>query len=104
MEILGKTGEKLVPFFVFLFTYLLFSNLIGIFGFNNPTASYTVTFSLAFITFIGTFAIGLKYQKLSYLKQFCICVSVKNKKIPLLPNPIEILGSIAPLISLSFRL
>lgn len=104
IEILGPENEKITPFFVFLFTYLLFSNLIGVFGFNNPTASYTVTLSLAFVTFIGTFVIGFKYQKLSYLKQFFICVKIKGKKIPTLPNPIEIAGAIAPLISLSFRL
>lgn len=104
VEILGPENESITPFFVFLFTYLLFSNLIGVFGFNNPTASYTVTFSLAFVTFIGTFVIGFKYQKLSYLKQFFICVKIKDKKIPALPNPIEIAGAIAPLISLSFRL
>lgn len=104
IEILGPNSERIAPFFVFLFTYLLFSNLIGVFGFSNPTASYTVTFSLAFVTFIGTFVIGLKYQKLSYLKQFFICIKIKDKKIPTLPNPIEIAGAVAPLISLSFRL
>lgn len=104
-EVLGPKLDKLTPLFVYLASYILLSNLIGVFGFENPTGSYTVTLSLALIMWIGVFVIGFKFQKLSYLKSFCLCVKTKKgKKVPVFINPIEVMSNIAPLISLSFRL
>lgn len=104
-EILGPKMEKTTPYFLYLFSYIALSNLIGIFGFENPTACYTVTLSLALVTWIGVFVVGFKYQKLSYLKNFCLSVKTKKgKKIPVFINPLEVMSNIAPLISLSFRL
>lgn len=105
VEILGPKMEKTTPYFLYLFSYIALSNMIGIFGVANPTASYTVTLSLAFVTWIGVFVVGFKYQKLSYLKNFCFCIKTKKgKKIPVFINPLEVMSNIAPLISLSFRL
>lgn len=104
VEILGSELEKLTPYFVFLFSYLGLSNLISIIGLENPTTSLTVTFSLGLITFIGMFLIGFKYQKISYLKKFCVCITIKKKKIPVMINPVEVISAVTPLISISFRL
>jgi F-type H+-transporting ATPase subunit a len=60
---MGKRSEKLTPFFIFLLSYLLCCNLIGILGFDYPTGSLTVTLSLGLVMFIGTFVIGFRYQK-----------------------------------------
>lgn len=104
IDILGPELEGLTPYFVFLFAYILLSNVIGIVGFENPTASLTVTLSMGLVMFIGTFVIGLKYQKLSWLKKFCVCIKIKGKKIPVMINPMDVMSQITPLISISFRL
>jgi F-type H+-transporting ATPase subunit a len=105
-DIMGKRFEKLTPFFVFLMSYLLCCNLIGILGFDYPTGSLTVTLSLGLVMFIGTFVIGFRFQKLSYLTRFCI--NYKNKKTgkhyPIMVNPLNLIEVVTPLISISFRL
>ncbi len=109
-DVLGPEFEKITPYFLFLVAYIFCSNMIGIFGFENPTGSITVTFSLGIITFIGMLVVGFRYQRISYLKEFTVNVSVKSKKtgekktIPVMINPIEIMGKVTPLISISFRL
>ena len=104
IEILGPKFEKITPFFVFLFSYILLSNLMGIVGFEPPTSSYTVTLTLAFVTWIGIFAVGIRFQKISFLRKFLISVKIKGKKIPVMINPLGFISVITPLISLSFRL
>lgn len=104
LEILGPKFEKATPYFLFLFSYILFSNLIGILGIANPTASLTVTLSLGFVTWITIFVVGIKFQKLSFFKKFFIKIKINDKSIPLMINPLEIVASITPLISISFRL
>lgn len=104
IDVLGAELECLSPYFIFLFSYILLSNLIGIVGFENPTASLTVTLSMGLVMFVGTFVMGFKYQKLSWLKKFCFCINVKGKKIPIMINPSDIMSQITPLISISFRL
>ncbi|MCQ2747994.1 MAG: F0F1 ATP synthase subunit A [Mycoplasmoidaceae bacterium] len=104
-EILGPKLDKLTPLFVFIFTYILISNIIGVFGLDNPTGSYTVTLSMALIMYFGVWVVGFKYQKLSYLKNFCFKIKTKKgKQIPVFINPLEVMSNIAPLISMSFRL
>lgn len=104
-EILGPKLEKLTPIFLYLFAYIALSNIIGVFGFDNPTGSYTVTLSLALIMYFGAWTIGFKYQKLTYLKNFCFKVKTKKgRQIPVMINPLEVMSNIAPLISMSFRL
>lgn len=109
-DILGPEFDKVTPYFLFLASYIFCSNMVGIFGIENPTGSVTVTFSLGVVTFIGMLVIGFRYQRISYLKQFTVNISIKSKKtgkkrkIPIMINPIEILGKITPLISISFRI
>jgi F-type H+-transporting ATPase subunit a len=104
IEVLGKKFEKITPFFIYLFSYILLSNTISIFGFANPTSSLSVTLSLGVVTFVGIFVIGIKYQKWSFLKKYTFNINTKKKSIPVMINPLNIIGQITPLISLSFRL
>ena len=104
VDILGPEFEKITPYFLYLSSYILLSNIIGIFGLTDPTTSLTVTLSMGFVMFIGCFVIGFKYQKLSWLKKFTYCIKVKGKQIPIMINPFEISSQITPLISISFRL
>jgi F-type H+-transporting ATPase subunit a len=106
IDIMGKRFEKITPFFIFLFSYLLCANLIGVLGFAYPTGSLTVTLSLGLVMFIGTFVIGFHYQKLSYLTRFCINYKSKKtgKHYPIMINPLNVIEVVTPLISISFRL
>ncbi len=47
-----KHGPNYAPYIMVLFFYLVFSNLAGLIGLNNPTANYSVTFALALISWI----------------------------------------------------
>lgn len=52
---MGPEGLKLMPFFLTLFFFIMFSNLLGLFPFmSQPTKNVNVTASLAIITFIIT--------------------------------------------------
>lgn len=103
-EILGPKFIKITPYFLYLFSYILLSNLLGIIGFENPTSSATVTLTMGLCTFIGTLVIALKYQRLSFFRTFTLNVKIKNRSIPIMINPLEIVGKITPLISISMRL
>ncbi|MEG0992131.1 MAG: F0F1 ATP synthase subunit A [Malacoplasma sp.] len=103
-EILGPKYVKITPYFLYLFSYILLSNLLGLIGFENPTTSATVTLTMGLCTFIGTLVIAIKYQRLSFLMQFTINVKIKNKSIPVMINPLEIIGKLTPLVSISMRL
>lgn len=103
-EILGPKFVKATPYFIYLFSYILLSNLLSIVGFENPTASATVTLTMGLCTFLSTLVIALKYQRLSFFRAFTINLKIKNKSIPVMINPLEIVGKITPLISISMRL
>lgn len=106
VDVMGKKMEKLTPFFIFLFSYLIIGNMIDMIGLESPTASLTVTLSFGLVMFIGTFVIGFRYQKLSYLTRFTFNYTSKKsgKTFPLMVNPLSFTDVIAPLISISFRL
>lgn len=94
-------GEKNMGFAPYIFTLLCFlgvANLLGLIGLTPPTSDYSVTFSLAVITFGITQIMNFKTQKGigGYLKSF-------TEPFALL-TPINILGEVGNLISLSFRL
>ncbi|MGL4647531.1 MAG: FoF1 ATP synthase subunit A [Mycoplasmoidaceae bacterium] len=109
-EILGEELEKLAPIFLTIFSYIAMSNVIGIIGVENPTSSVWVCLSLGLFSFIGIFVMGFRYQRFSFLYKFTFNIKIKVKgkedkiRIPVMINPIEIMGSLTPLISLSFRL
>ena len=49
---MGPEGLKLMPFFLTLFFFILFSNLLGLFPFmSQPTKNINITAALALITF-----------------------------------------------------
>lgn len=107
-DILGHKFIKITPYFIMLFSYIWLSNMISLVGLENPTTSTSVTVSMGLVTFVGTLVVGFRYQKLSYIKKFTFNVPIKTKKgkmkIPVLPNPLEMMGSVSQLISISFRL
>lgn len=58
---MGKGGIKLLPFFLTLFFFILFSNLFGLIPFMaQPTKNINVTTGLALITFFTIQIMGIK--------------------------------------------
>lgn len=58
---MGKQGLKLLPFFLTLFFFILFSNLFGLIPFMaQPTKNINVTTGLALITFFTIQIMGIK--------------------------------------------
>lgn len=109
MEILVEAVENLVkqtmgekqfwfsPYIFTLMAFLLVSNLSGLLGFTPPTSNYSVTLTLALVTFTLTQFFGIKNNGIGrYLKGF-------TEPMVFL-TPLNIIGEIANPISLSFRL
>ena len=93
-------GEKHISFAPYIGTlalYLAVANLFGLLGFTPPTSNYSVTFTLAIMTFFLTQYYGLKYKGLGgYIKGFFEPIWFLF--------PINLIGELANPISLSFRL
>lgn len=109
IEILVETVENLVkqtmgekqawfgPYIFSLMAFLLVANLSGLLGLTPPTSDYSVTLTLALVTFTLTQFFGIKNNGIGgYLKGFL-------QPLPFL-LPLNVLGELANPISLSFRL
>jgi F-type H+-transporting ATPase subunit a len=97
--VVGTAGEKLRSlgnWYFMVFTFVLLSNLSGMFTLRPPTADWTVTVALAASTFFLIQFMGIKYRGVSYLKSFIEPFFVFA--------PLNIIGEIARPIALSFRL
>ena len=97
-SIMGKKhGPNYAPYIMVLFFYLAFSNLAGLLGLNNPTANYSVTLTLAFISWLLFQRAKVKTNGWSdFFKGFFQPIFLF-----VIPN---FFGFIAPLFSMSFRL
>lgn len=94
-------GEKNMGFAPYIFTLMCFlavANLLGLTGLTPPTSDYSVTFSLALITFFTTQIMLFKTRRGlgGYLKSF-------GEPFVLL-TPLNVIGELSNPISLSFRL
>lgn len=96
-DTMGENHLEFAPYIMTLMTFLLFANLIGLIGLTPPTSDYSVTLTLALITFTLTQYYGLKNNGFfGYLKGF-------TEPLVLL-TPLNVIGELANPISLSFRL
>lgn len=95
---MGSRNMRFASYIFSLMCFLAVSNLLGLIGLTPPTSDYSVTFSLALITFTITQVMAIKTQKGlgGYLKSF-------TEPIALL-TPLNVIGELANPISLSFRL
>lgn len=89
-ETIGTKFKKPAPYIFSLFTLLILVNIFGFLGFESPSTTYAFTFTIAFISWVGIYVVGIIHHKWRFFKKYI--------------NPIEIIGQFAPLISLSFRL
>ena len=101
VEITGPEGRLFFPFIATLFLFILISNLIGLVpGMNSPTANLNTTLALALCTFVYTHIIGIKFHGIKYIKHF---LGPVWWLAPLM-FPIELIGHLARVMSLSVRL
>ncbi|WP_029905567.1 F0F1 ATP synthase subunit A [Mycoplasmopsis opalescens] len=86
--------NKLPKMRIYIFslaTFILIGNSLGLIGLEPIATSYSVTLTLALITFLGSYTIATIFQKWRWLKRYLV-------------SPIEIVSQFAPLISLSMRM
>ncbi|RTZ98984.1 MAG: ATP synthase F0 subunit A [Deltaproteobacteria bacterium] len=101
VDITGEEGRWLLPLTATIFIYILAANLMGLIpGFYPPTASLNTTLACALIVVVFTHVIGIKYHGVKYIKHF---LGPVWWMIPII-LPIEIIGHLARVLSLSFRL
>jgi len=101
VEITGEEGRWFFPLIATVFLYIAACNLIGLVpGFFPPTASINTTLSCALVVVFFTHIIGAKYHGIKYVKHF---LGPIWWMIPII-LPIEIIGHLARIMSLSFRL
>jgi len=101
VDTIGEEGRWLFPLAATIFIYVFIGNLIGLVpGFFPPTANLNTTASCALTVVIFTHVIGIKYHGVKYVKHFLGPVWWMAPLIFV----IEIIGHLARILSLSFRL
>lgn len=95
---MGEQNLKFTPYIFTLMVFLAVANLWGLLGLTPPTSDYSVTLSLALITFFMTQYWAIKNAKGigGYLKGFTEPMAFLT--------PLNVVGELANPISLSFRL
>lgn len=78
------------PYIFTLLTFLIAGNLTPLIGFEAITTSYSTTLTLALISWLGIYVVGLVHKRWMFFLRFV--------------NPLESISQFAPLISMSFRL
>lgn len=101
VSVTGEEGRWLFPLAATIFLYIFIGNLVGLIpGFFPPTANLNTTLSCALVVVIFTHIIGVKYHGIAYIKHFLGPVWWMTPII----FPIELIGHVARILSLSFRL
>jgi F-type H+-transporting ATPase subunit a len=101
VDLTGEEGRWFFPIIATLFIFIATSNLLGLVpGFYPPTASINTTLACALPVVVFTHIIGVKYHGIKYVKHF---LGPVWWLIPII-LPIEIIGHLARILSLSFRL
>jgi F-type H+-transporting ATPase subunit a len=94
---LGEKLEFMGGYFFTIFIFILISNYSGlIFGLRPPTSDLATTGALAVTTWLMIQIVGIAFKKGRYFKGFL-------EPFPVF-LPLNIMGALAPMISLSFRL
>ncbi len=100
-ELLGKDWKRYVPILLSLWVVILFSNFLGLIPyFEPPTSNLNTNVAMAIVVFFATQYYGFRAHGIKYLKQF---VGPVLWLAPLM-IPIELIGHLARVLSLSVRL
>ncbi|OQX62068.1 MAG: ATP synthase F0 subunit A [Desulfococcus sp. 4484_241] len=101
VSVTGEEGRWFFPLAATIAIFIGVSNLIGLVpGFFPPTASINTPLACALVVFVFTHYIGVKYHGAKYIKHFLGPVWWLSPLI----FPIEIIGHLARVLSLTFRL
>jgi len=101
IDITGEEGRRQFPIIATVFIYILTCNLMGLVpGFFPPTANLNTTLSCALVVVVWTHVIGIQHHGAGYIKHF---MGPMLAMAPLI-FIIEVIGHMARLLSLSFRL
>jgi F-type H+-transporting ATPase subunit a len=101
LSVTGEQGRFLFPVAATVFLYILTGNLLGLIpGFFPPTANLNTTASCAITVVVLTHILGFKFHGIKYIKHF---LGPVWWMIPII-LPIELIGHVARILSLSFRL
>lgn len=99
----GSAGQKYFPLIFTLFMFILASNMLGMLPYSFTVTSHIiVTFTMAFIVFIGITVIGFTKHGIGFLRLF-VPSGIPIFLLPLIV-PIEIFSYLTRPISLSVRL
>jgi F-type H+-transporting ATPase subunit a len=100
---LTKSAQRFLPFFFYLFLFILVTNLVGFLPYSfTITSSIVVTFSLAFSYWLGLMFLSIWKFKLNFFL-FFIPGNIPTALKPIL-TVLEILSYISRPFSLSIRL
>lgn len=100
-SIMGDDARRFLPLIGGTAFFILFNNLLGsIPGFDSPTTNYNTTLACAIVIVVATHVIGVKEHGIKYLKHFMGPVWW----LAWLIFPIELIGHVARVLSLSIRL
>jgi len=101
ISVMGEEGRVYFPLVCTLFLYIFLCNLMGLApGIFSPTANLNTTASMAVVVFVVFQSIGIKKHGFKYIKHF---LGPVWWLAPLI-FPIELIGHLARVLSLSFRL
>lgn len=90
-------ADSLTPYIVVLWVYIFTANIISLFGISSPTANFSVTLLLAFITWVLIQIAEFKFMGVKgYFHSFL-------EPIPIM-LPMNIFGKFSTLVSMSLRL
>lgn len=95
---MGEQNLGFAPYIFTLISFIVAANLSGLLGITPPTSDYSVTISLALITFVLSQYWNFKNSGglLGYLKGYTEPMAILT--------PLNVIGDLANPISLSFRL
>ena len=98
-----KLAARYFPFYFFLFSFILFSNLVGMVPYSFCVTSHlAVTFTLGIIIWFGAMIIGLRHHGIHFFSRF-MPSGAPFAMMPFLIG-IEILSYFFQVISISVRL
>jgi len=96
-------ATRFVPYILTVASYLAVANLVGLFGLVPPVTNISITLSLTLVTLVYIMVSGIRSKGLgSYLKD--TYVGDVPKIMLILFIPVNIVGEVSKIISLTFRL